>query len=156
MRTDSTTLSDTAITAARNQITERYGNDFLPDEPRTYKSRDKGAQEANEAIRPAGDRFRTPEEVAGELSTQDRQVYELIWQRTVASQMTDATGETVTLRLGATATDERETVFSTSGTVIKHQGFLSVYSESKDEDAEEDDDAKVQLLPPLEEGEMRG
>jgi DNA topoisomerase-1 len=153
MRTDSTTLSDTAVTAARIQIAERYGNDFVPDEPRTYKSRDKSAQEAHEAIRPAGDRFRTPEEVAGELSTQDRQVYELIWQRTVASQMTDATGETVTLRLGVTATDNRETVFSTSGTVIKHQGFLSVYSESKDEDADEDDDAKVQLLPPLEEGD---
>jgi len=91
--------------------------------------------------------------VAGELSTQDRQVYELIWQRTVASQMTDATGETVTLRLGVTATDERKTVFSTSGTVIKHQGFLSVYSESKDEDAEDEDDAKEQMLPPLEEGD---
>jgi len=153
MRTDSTTLSETAINAARTQIAERYGNDFVPDEPRTYKSRDKGAQEAHEAIRPAGDTFRTPEEVAGELSTQDRQVYELIWQRTVASQMTDATGETVTLRLGVTATDERETVFSTSGTVIKHQGFLSVYSESKDEDADDEDDAKEQLLPPLEEGD---
>ncbi len=152
MRTDSTTLSDTAVTAARNQILERYGNDFLPDEPRTYKSRDKGAQEAHEAIRPAGDRFRTPEEVAGELSTQDRQVYELIWQRTVASQMTDATGETVTLRLGVIAADGRDTVFSTAGTVIKHQGFLSVYSESKDEDAD-DDDAKEQLLPPLEQGD---
>ncbi len=128
MRTDSTMLSETAVAAARNQILERYGKDFLPDEPRTYKSRDKGAQEAHEAIRPAGDRFRTPEEVAGELSTQDRQVYELIWQRTVASQMTDATGETVTLRLGVVASDGRDTVFSTAGTVIKHQGFLSVYS----------------------------
>ncbi len=153
MRTDSTTLSDTAIAAARNQIQERYGNDFLPDEPRTYKSRNKNAQEAHEAIRPAGDVFRTPEEVASELSTQDRAVYELIWQRTVASQMTDATGETVTLRLGVTSTDQRKAVFSTSGTVIKHKGFLSVYQETKDEDAEEEEDAKEQLLPPLNEGD---
>ncbi len=155
MRTDSTTLSDTAITAARNQITERYGKDFLPDAPRTYKSRDKGAQEAHEAIRPAGDRFRTPEEVQGELSRQDFAVYELIWQRTVASQMTDATGETVTLRLGATSAPiegtERRATFSTSGTVIKHQGFLKVYRESRDEDDEEE--TAEQLLPPLTEGD---
>ncbi len=155
MRTDSTTLSDTAITAARNQITERYGNDFLPEAPRTYKSRDKGAQEAHEAIRPAGDRFRTPEEVQGELSRQDFAVYELIWQRTVASQMTDATGETVTLRLGVTSApiegSERRATFSTSGTVIKHQGFLKVYRESRDEDDEEE--TAEQLLPPLSEGD---
>lgn len=152
MRTDSVTLSDTAVAAARSQILERYGNDFLPSEARSYKGKTKNAQEAHEAIRPAGDRFRTPEEVAGELSTQDRQVYELIWQRTVASQMTDATGETVTLRLAATADDGRRAVFSTAGTVIKHQGFLSVYKESKDEDADEGD-AKEQLLPPLNEGD---
>ncbi len=153
MRTDSTTLSDTAVAAARNQIQERYGSDFVPDAPRTYKSRDKGAQEAHEAIRPAGDTFRTPEEVKGELSTQDYSVYELIWQRTVASQMTDATGETVTLRLGVDSTDERRAVFSTSGTVITHQGFLKVYRESDDEESDAKDEAKEQLLPPLNEGD---
>ncbi|MDH5289094.1 MAG: type I DNA topoisomerase, partial [Acidimicrobiia bacterium] len=99
MRTDSTTLSETAVTAARSQIEERFGPEYRPAQPRTYASKVKNAQEAHEAIRPAGDRFRTPEEVSGELSTQDLAVYELIWRRTIASQMTDATGETVTLRL---------------------------------------------------------
>ncbi len=152
MRTDSTTLSGTAIAAARSQIEERYGKDFRPDEPRTYKNKVKNAQEAHEAIRPAGDRFRTPEEVEGELSRQQLQVYELIWQRTVASQMTDATGETVTLRLDVAAADGRGGTFSTSGTVITHQGFLSVYSVSKEETTEEEE-VTEQLLPPLNEGD---
>ncbi len=152
MRTDSTTLSGTAIEAARSQIEERYGKDFRPDEPRTYKNKVKNAQEAHEAIRPAGDRFRTPEEVEGELSRQQLQVYELIWQRTVASQMTDATGETVTLRLDVAAADGRVGTFSTSGTVISHQGFLSVYSVSKEETTEEEE-VTEQLLPPLNEGD---
>ncbi len=165
MRTDSTTLSDTAVTAARNQIQERYGSDFLPDAPRTYKGKSKNAQEAHEAIRPAGDVFKTPDEVKSELSTQDYRVYELIWQRTVASQMTDATGETVTLRLGVDTPASEQTfqhaVFSTSGTVIQHQGFLSVYRESTEEDDGDESGAKdekaadenEQLLPPLNEGD---
>ncbi len=154
MRTDSTTLSEQALTAARNQITERYGTDFLPDEARVYKGKSGNAQEAHEAIRPAGDRFRTPEDVAGELSKQDLAVYTLIWQRTVASQMTDATGETVTLRLGVESASGRNATFSTSGTVITHQGFLSVYKESEDEaEKEKSDEAAEQLLPPLQEGD---
>ncbi len=154
MRTDSTTLSDQALTAARSQIQERYGADFLPAEARVYKGKSGNAQEAHEAIRPSGDRFRTPEEVAGELSKQDLAVYRLIWQRTVASQMTDATGETVTLRLGVESASGRNATFSTSGTVITHQGFLKVYKESVDEDEESgDDEAAEQLLPPLEEGD---
>ncbi len=152
MRTDSVALSETAVAAARNQIQDRFGNDFLPEAPRTYKSKSKNAQEAHEAIRPAGDRFRTPDEVSGELSRQDFQVYELIWQRTVASQMTDATGETVTLRLDVETEDGRVATFSTSGTVIKHQGFLKVYRESKDEDSSKQD-PKEQTLPPLTEGD---
>ncbi len=151
MRTDSTTLSETAISAARSQVVERYGNDFVPDAPRTYATKAKNAQEAHEAIRPAGDRFQSPEEIAAELSTQDLRVYELIWQRTVASQMTDATGETVTLRLGVETESGRNAVFSTSGTVIKHQGFLKVYREDRDED--DDQEAAEQLLPPLDEGD---
>ncbi len=154
MRTDSTTLSDQAVSAARSQIQERFGEEFLPDGPRVYKGKTQNAQEAHEAIRPSGDRFRTPEEVAGELSKQDLAVYELIWQRTVASQMTDATGETVTLRLGVDATDGRKTVFSTAGTVITHQGFLKVYKESTDEeDDKNSEEAAEQLLPPLNEGD---
>ncbi len=152
MRTDSTTLSDTALSAARSQITERYGSDFLPDAPRTYSKKAKNAQEAHEAIRPAGDRFRTPEEVEGELNKQDLAVYELIWQRTVASQMTDATGETVTLRLSVEGRSGRNALFSTSGTVITHQGFLKVYVESTDED-DDGDDAEQRRLPPLQEGD---
>ncbi len=152
MRTDSVTLSAAAVAAARSQITERYGAEFVPAEPRTYQTKAKNAQEAHEAIRPSGDTFRTPEEVAGELNTQDRQVYELIWQRTVASQMTDATGETVTLRLAAESAKGDRVVFSTSGTVIAHQGFLSVYRESADED-DSADEAQEQLLPALDTGD---
>lgn len=152
MRTDSTTLSDTAVAAARSQIAERYGTDFLPDAPRTYSKKAKNAQEAHEAIRPAGDRFRTPEEVESELNKQDLAVYELIWQRTVASQMTDATGETVTLRLSVEGRSGRNALFSTSGTVITHQGFLKVYVESTDED-DDGDDAEQRRLPPLREGD---
>ena len=151
MRTDSTTLSDTAVQAARSQIAERFGTSYLPEAPRTYAKRQKNAQEAHEAIRPAGDRFRTPEEVSAELSSQDLRVYELIWQRTVASQMTDASGETVTLRLGVDARSGRRAVFSTSGTVIAHQGFLRVYREDLDEDDEQEE--AEQLLPPLDEGD---
>ncbi|MDH3679168.1 MAG: type I DNA topoisomerase [Acidimicrobiia bacterium] len=152
MRTDSTTLSDTAVAAARSQIAERYGSEYVPDAPRSYQKRVKNAQEAHEAIRPAGDRFRPPEDVAGELNNQDRQVYELIWQRTVASQMTDATGETVTLRLGVESRSGRQAVFSTAGTVITHQGFLKVYVESTD-DEDESDDASEKRLPALYEGD---
>ncbi|MGI9615000.1 MAG: type I DNA topoisomerase [Acidimicrobiales bacterium] len=153
MRTDSTTLSDTAVAAARSQIAERYGSDYVPDAPRSYQKKVKNAQEAHEAIRPAGDTFRTPEEVSAELNTQDQRVYELIWQRTVASQMTDATGETVTLRLGVDARSGRHALFSTSGTVITHQGFLKVYVESTDEDEDGDDDADEKRLPALQQGD---
>ncbi len=152
MRTDSTTLSEQALNASRSQISHRYGAEFVPDLPRVYKGKSKNAQEAHEAIRPAGDRFHTPEEVAGELSTQDLRVYELIWQRTVASQMTDATGETVTIRLGVDTTEGRHATFSTSGTTIRHQGFLKVYHEDVDED-DQSDDVEEQELPPLNEGE---
>ena len=152
MRTDSTTLSDTAVAAARSQIAERYGAEYVPDAPRSYQKKVKNAQEAHEAIRPAGDRFRTPEEVAGELNNQDRMVYELIWQRTVASQMTDATGETVTLRLSVEGRSGQNALFSTSGTVITHQGFLKVYVESTDE-GDENGGAKEKRLPALQEGD---
>jgi DNA topoisomerase I len=150
MRTDSTTLSDFAVSAARSQIAERFGSQFVPPAPRVYAKKVKNAQEAHEAIRPAGDRFRTPEEVARQLQGQERAVYELIWQRTVASQMTDATGETVTLRLAVTSGSGRDAVFSASGTVIGHPGFLAVYTEGRDEDQEEEAERR---LPALAEGE---
>ena len=103
MRTDSTSLSESAIAAARDQARELYGADSVPAEPRQYNRKVKNAQEAHEAIRPAGDRFRKLDEVRGELERDEYALYELVWKRTVASQMADARGETVSVRLGATA-----------------------------------------------------
>ena len=129
MRTDSTTLSDTAVHAARRTITERYGDKFLPDSPRLYTKKAKNAQEAHEAIRPAGDSYRSPSDVAKQVPRSEAQVYELIWKRTVASQMTDCTGETVQIRLGAVTADSTDAEFSATGTVIRHRGFREVYEE---------------------------
>jgi DNA topoisomerase I len=160
MRTDSTTLSDTALAAARAEIAQRYGAQHLPDQPRLYAKKVKNAQEAHEAIRPAGDAFRSPEQVASEVSRTDAQVYELIWKRTIASQMTDATGETVTVRLGASNPAApaapadalwRDVEFSTSGTIITHQGFRLAYVVDRDED--DDADEQERQLPPMAEGD---
>ncbi len=152
MRTDSTTLSETALNAARAQVRELYGSEFLPDASRRYEKKVKNAQEAHEAIRPSGDRFMTPGELAGQLSGDEFRLYELIWQRTLASQMTDATGHTVTVRLGGVSRDGRDAEFSASGTVIVHQGFLKVYVESSDDDA--DDSGRERRLPSLSEGDV--
>jgi DNA topoisomerase-1 len=136
MRTDSITLSDSAITAARRQARDLYGADYVPTEPRRYAGTVKNAQEAHEAIRPAGDRFRTPAQVAGELRGEQFALYELIWKRTVASQMADATGSTATVKLTATldgAEVARSAEFTASGTVITFRGFLAAYEEGHDE-----------------------
>jgi DNA topoisomerase I len=155
MRTDSTTLSETALTAARNQVRELYGNEFLPAAARRYEKKVKNAQEAHEAIRPSGDTFKTPGELAGQISGDEFRLYELIWQRTVASQMTDATGQTVTVRLGATARNGRDAEFSASGTVIMHSGFLKVYVEGSDSEGDESDAAnRERRLPALTEGDV--
>ncbi|UZN03962.1 type I DNA topoisomerase [Cellulomonas sp. S1-8] len=135
MRTDSPALSTQAIDAARRQVAELYGSEYVPDKPRVYTSKAKGAQEAHEAIRPAGDHFRTPAQVARELSGDQFKLYELIWKRTVASQMADARGQTASVRLAATAQvadGPVETVFSASGTVITFRGFLAAYEEGRD------------------------
>jgi DNA topoisomerase-1 len=151
MRTDSITLSDTAMTAARAQITDLYGPKFLSEKPRTYSKKVRNAQEAHEAIRPAGDRFRTPMEVVGELENDQARLYELIWKRTVASQMTDAIGETLQVRLEAPAGD-RTVGFTTSGRTITFPGFLRAYVEGSDDpDAELDDQER--RLPALAEGD---
>jgi DNA topoisomerase-1 len=152
MRTDSTTLSETALNAARSQVRELYGGEYVPDVPRRYEKKVKNAQEAHEAIRPSGDRFRTPGELAGEVSGDEARLYELVWQRTVASQMTDATGQTVTVRLGGMTSSGRDAEFSASGTVIVHQGFLKVYVESSDDDSA-DDASRERRLPNLVEGD---
>jgi DNA topoisomerase-1 len=147
MRTDSVTLSQTAITAARRQATQLYGAEYVPDAPRVYASKVKNAQEAHEAIRPAGDSFRTPAQVARELSNDERRLYELIWQRTVASQMKDATGESVSVRVAGTSTTNERAEFGASGKIINFYGFLKAYVEEADN--AEDRDDKERRLPPL-------
>ncbi len=132
MRTDSTTLSATALTAARQQARDLYGADYVPDAPRRYERKVKNAQEAHEAIRPAGELFRTPAQVASELRGDEFAMYELIWKRTIASQMADARGSTATVRLGATVTGQ-QIELSASGTVITFRGFLAAYEEGRDE-----------------------
>src|SRR4051812_3283165 len=153
MRTDSTTLSDSALTAARRLIEERYGREYLPDAPRRYNKKVKNAQEAHEAIRPAGDVFRTPADVGREVGRAEGRLYELVWQRTVASQMADAVGETVTLRLTATARSGREAEFATSGTVITFPGYQRAYVEGRDEGTGDDDEGTERRLPALDEGD---
>jgi len=149
MRTDSTTLSDQALTAARRQAAELYGPEFVPDTPRIYASKSKNAQEAHEAIRPSGDSFRTPAQVSGELRGDEFRLYELIWKRTVASQMADARGSTATIRLGAATNDGRDAVFGASGTVITFRGFLAAYEEGRDEVRNGGGDDDERRLPEL-------
>ena len=151
MRTDSTTLSESALAAAREQARELYGPESVPDAPRRYERKVKNAQEAHEAIRPAGDVFRTPGQVAGQLSGDAFRLYELIWQRTVASQMHDARGHTATIRLGARAGDGRDAEFAASGTVITFRGFLAAYEEGRDDDEPREDE--VTRLPHLRVGD---
>ncbi len=151
MRTDSTTLSESALTAARAQARELYGADSVPEAPRQYTRKVKNAQEAHEAIRPAGDRFRTPDDVKRELSGDEFNLYDLIWKRTIASQMADARGQTVSVRIQGTATDGRVAEFSTAGTVITFRGFLLAYEEGRDEAVAEGDEER--LLPKLAEGD---
>ncbi|MFC5723521.1 type I DNA topoisomerase [Streptomyces gamaensis] len=150
MRTDSTTLSETAIAAARAQVTQLYGAGYLPDKPRVYAGKVKNAQEAHEAIRPSGDRFRTPAETG--LTGEQFRLYELIWKRTVASQMKDATGDSVTVRIAGRASDGRDAEFSASGKTITFHGFLKAYVEGADDPNAELDD-RERRLPQVAEGE---
>jgi DNA topoisomerase I len=150
MRTDSTTLSDTAVAAARAQVTQLYGADYLPSSPRVYAAKVKNAQEAHEAIRPSGDRFRTPAETG--LTGDQFKLYELIWKRTVASQMKDATGNSVTVKIAGTAADGRDAEFSASGKTITFHGFLKAYVEGADDPNAELDD-RERRLPQVGEGD---
>ncbi len=150
MRTDSTTLSETAVTAARAQARELYGEEYLPESPRTYTSKVKNAQEAHEAIRPAGDSFRTPAQTG--LTGDEFRLYELIWMRTIASQMKDATGQSVSIRLGGRAAGGEDVVFAASGRVITFHGFLKAYVEGSD-DADAARDDQETRLPALVEGD---
>jgi DNA topoisomerase-1 len=146
MRTDSTTLSETAITAARTQAENLYGKEFVHPTPRQYTRKVKNAQEAHEAIRPAGEVFRTPGQVANELQSDEFRLYELIWQRTIASQMADVRGTTMTVRIIGTAASGEECTFSSSGRTITFAGFLKAYVETVDsEQGGEADDAERRL-----------
>src|SRR5919198_811184 len=146
MRTDSTTLSETAIAAARAQARDLYGAQYVSPQPRQYTRKVKNAQEAHEAIRPAGEVFRTPGQVAGELEADEFRLYELIWQRTIASQMADARGTTMSVRISGTAATGQECTFAASGRTITFAGFLKAYVEAVDAEAGgESDDAESRL-----------
>jgi len=161
MRTDSPSLSQQAITAARTQASALYGPETVPAQPRLYKGKSKNAQEAHEAIRPSGDTFRTPASLSSSLRGNDYKLYDLIWKRTVASQMADATGSTasVTIAAGPTGPAEHPAAsgaiaeFSASGTVITFRGFLLAYEESRDEERNAPTDPTESKLPPLAEGQ---
>ena len=150
MRTDSTTLSESAVKAARSQARTLYGADYLPDKPRVYAKKVKNAQEAHEAIRPTGDTFRTPSSTG--LSGPEFRLYELIWKRTVASQMKDAVGESVTVRVEGTSSDGEVAEFSATGKIITFHGFLKAYVEGSDDPAADLDD-RERRLPAVSEGE---
>jgi DNA topoisomerase-1 len=155
MRTDSTTLSNQALGAARSAVRAMYGDDYLPPKPRHYAKKVKNAQEAHEAIRPAGESFRTPADLQRELGREELRLYELIWKRTMASQMPDARGERVTARVAVTTGDGVVSSFHASGRTITFPGFLRAYVEGSDDpDAELAD--KETLLPPLKAGEALG
>ena len=150
MRTDNVQLSDEALAAVRAAIAGEYGQAFLSPQPKQYTSKVKNAQEAHEAIRPTTP-LRPPSRLAGELNSQELALYRLIWQRTLASQMADAVGTTVTVRLGGAATDGTDAEFVASGTTITFAGYRQVYVESRDEgDADAEREA---LLPPLAPGD---
>jgi DNA topoisomerase-1 len=160
MRTDSTNLSETALNAARAQVRELYGDKFVPTEPRRYSRKVKNAQEAHEAIRPSGDSFRTPGELANSLGRDEFALYELIWRRTIASQMTDAVGQSASVRLSGTSSTGEVADFSATGKTITEPGFLRAYVESADEDTDTDsdtdrDDAE-RRLPRLSKGDGLG
>ncbi|TVX97865.1 type I DNA topoisomerase [Mycolicibacterium porcinum] len=153
MRTDSTTLSESAINAARNQAQQLYGAEYVHPSPRQYTRKVKNAQEAHEAIRPAGDVFQTPGQLHAQLDTDEFRLYELIWQRTVASQMADARGTTLSLRIAGTAAGGEQVVFNASGRTITFPGFLKAYVESIDELAGGESDDAESRLPNLTQGQ---
>lgn len=152
MRTDSVTLSQEAIAAARNAAREHYGDEYVSDAPKQYTTKTAGAQEAHECIRPAGARFRSPEELSSSLPADQLKLYTLIWQRTIASQMADATGFTATVTLKATAGDLGEATFQASGTVITFAGFMKVFGNQNVSSA--DSSALSSALPPMNAGDV--
>jgi DNA topoisomerase-1 len=158
MRTDSTHLSGTALTAARRLVASRYGDQYLPDKPRFYGKAAKGAQEAHEAIRPAGEDFEDPKAIADAFgaTSDEARLYDLIFKRTAASQMKDAKGESLRIELGGTAAESgRETVFSATGRTILFPGFLKAYVEDIDDPGATRDDQEA-TLPDVAKGQSVG
>ncbi|GAB3795792.1 type I DNA topoisomerase [Humibacter antri] len=157
MRTDSTALSAQAVNAARAQAQALYGADSIPAAPRTFPNRSKNAQEAHEAIRPAGETWRPPAQMASVLHGNELRLFELIWKRTVASQMADAKGQTASVTIAARvhegALDGTIAELTASGTVITFRGFLQAYEESRDEERNADAAPDESKLPPLTEGQ---
>ena len=151
MRTDSVTLSSEAIAAARDAVKRDFGNEFLSDSPKQYATTTAGAQEAHECIRPAGSSFREPSELSSLVPPDQLRLYTLIWRRTLASQMADATGATATVRLSATAGNDGETVFQASGTVIEFPGFLKVMGQDRSSSAGHDG---TEALPAMSKGSV--
>ena len=146
MRTDSTNLAESALEAARAQVRQLFGDEYVPAQPRRYGRAVANAQEAHEAIRPAGDSFRRPEDVKGELSREELALYDLVWKRTLASQMEDARGQTVSLRLAAASSAGEDAEFGASGTVITFRGFLAAYEPGRDEPSESDEERRLPHL----------
>ncbi|TQK29213.1 type I DNA topoisomerase [Arthrobacter sp. SLBN-53] len=153
MRTDSTTLSESAINAARNQARDLYGAEYVHPTPRQYTRKVKNAQEAHEAIRPSGDVFQTPGQLHSALEADEFRLYELIWQRTVASQMADARGTTLSLRIAGAASSGEQVVFNASGRTLTFPGFLKAYVESIDDQAGGESDDAESRLPNLTQGQ---
>ncbi len=153
MRTDSTTLSETAIAAARAQAVQLFGAEYVTESPRRYEKKVKNAQEAHEAIRPAGDTFRTPEEVSGQLQPDELRLYDLIWKRTIASQMADARGLSVQVRIAGASEAGDAAEFAAAGKVVTFPGFWRAYVEGADDPEAELEDREVRL-PPLSEGQV--
>jgi DNA topoisomerase-1 len=152
MRTDSTNLSEQAISATRAQIGQMYGADYVPDAPRTYRGKVKNAQEAHEAIRPAGDAMRLPDQAKAELDADEQKVYELVWMRTIASQMPDARGSRITVRLEASSTNSERVEFQATGKTIEFPGYLRAYVEGSD-DPDADLEDQERPMPALTEGQ---
>ena len=156
MRTDSVSLSAAAISAARSSAQALYGKEYVPDSPRFYEGKSKNAQEAHEAIRPAGDTFKTPGELAPELSRDEFALYDLIWKRTIASQMADAKKMQARVDFEAKTLDDKVATFRANGSIITFPGFLAAYDSVVNEEPSTTDDLEDQAktkLPPMSKGE---
>jgi DNA topoisomerase-1 len=154
MRTDSVTLAPSAIESARSAVKALYGAEYLPDSPRVYTGKTKNAQEAHEAIRPAGEVFKTPGELAKELTREEFSLYDLIWKRTIASQMADAKKMQMRVDLETKTKDAKNAGFRANGSVVTFPGYLAAYEEIVDDKSADLDDEVEMRLPPMKSGDV--